>query len=239
MDRVSQSANSPRRSRIARRVGWGIAWLALGIAGIEFLLSVHGKYAHLDSDAYDMFLSRRGWLWVHLAGGALTILLGPLQFLTQWRRAWPRTHRWTGRIYMTGLLIACTGATGLIATSQAPFAIRSAFAATALAWLATALSGLVAIRRGAVRSHQRWMTRNYLVTLAPVIFRIMLRAAVATGLAPTPATIAVLLWLSWVLPLLVDGAVRRIAGTMRSASRRQQPMVAAVPAHLGADAPTA
>ena len=40
-----------------------------------------------------------------------------------------------GPFYMAGMLIACAGATGLIATSSAPFQMRAAFAATALAWL--------------------------------------------------------------------------------------------------------
>ncbi len=224
MDYTSQDAASPARVRLVRRAGWAIVWLALGLISINFLLTVYGKYGHPDPAAYTMFWTRRGWLWTHLAGGALTVVLGPLQFLTRWPRAYPRLHRWTGRIYMIGMLIACTGATGLIATSPAPFEIRSAFAATALAWLTTALIALTAIHRNRVRPHRRWMVRNYLVTLSPITFRILLQAQIAMGLAPSPAMIATLLWLSWMLPLLVYEGGYRIVDLMRAATTQRAPL---------------
>jgi len=143
------------RSRLAWRVGPAILLLAAGMISIDFLVAVYGKYHQLDPAAYTMFWTRRGWLWTHLAGGALVIILGPVQLLTQWPRAYPHLHRWTGRMYMTNMFIACVGAAGLIATSPAPFAIRGAFAATALAWLTTALTGLIAIHGGRVSSHRR------------------------------------------------------------------------------------
>jgi uncharacterized membrane protein len=212
------------RARLAWRVGGAIVLLVLGMISIDFLLTVHGKYHRLDPAAYSMFWTRRGWLWTHLAGGALTILLGPLQFLTQWPRAYPHLHRWTGRAYMAGMLIACVGATGLIATSPAPFAIRAAFAATALAWLTTALTGLIAIRGGRVRLHRRWMVRNYLVTLSPITFRTMIGIPGVMELAPPPAMIPLLLWLSWLLPLLICEAIYRIVD--RVGLRRDSPFKA-------------
>lgn len=217
MDYAIQGAASSTRIRFARRIGWALVWLALGVISVEFLLTVYGKYHHPDPGAYTMFWSRRGWLWTHLTGGALTIVLGPLQFLTRWPRAYPRLHRWMGRIYMVGMLIAYAGATGLIATSPAPFEIRSAFAVTALAWLTTALVALIAIHRGLVWPHRRWMIRNYLVTLSPITFRILLQAQIAMELVPSPAMIATLLWLSWLLPLLIYEGAYRIVDLVRAA----------------------
>lgn len=118
---------------------------------------------------------------------------------------------------MVGMLIACAGATGLIATSPAPFEIRAAFAATALAWLTTALVALIAIQLGRVWPHRRWMIRNYLVTLSPITFRILLNALIAMELAPSPAMIATLLWLSWLLPLLIYEGAYRVIGLARAA----------------------
>ncbi|WP_213603530.1 DUF2306 domain-containing protein [Pseudoxanthomonas japonensis] len=220
MTGIAPRTDASPPSRLALRLAWAGLWLLLAIASAEFLIAAYGKYRHLDSAAYGMFMTRRGWLWLHLAGGLTTVLLGPVQFLTQWRLRQPRLHRLTGRIYLVGMLVAATGATGLIATSPAPFAIRAAFAATALAWLTTALTGLAAILRGAVERHRRWMVRNYAVTLAPIIFRLSLPLAIAGGLAPSPALIATLLWCSWIVPLLACEAVRRLAGLRRSARAR-------------------
>jgi uncharacterized membrane protein len=200
----------PSKGSLARRIGWVVAWLALGLLSVQFLLEVFGKYHDTAAETYAMFLSRRGWLWTHLAGGMITIVLGPLQFLTRWPRVYPRLHRWTGRVYLGGMLIAATGATGLIATSPAPMEIRTAFAATELAWLTTVLVALVAIYRGQVAVHRRWMSRNYLVTLAPISFRMLLPASIAIGLVPSPALIATLLWLSWALPLLLIESIFRL-----------------------------
>lgn len=200
-----------RRRRPTTCVAWALLWLALAAVSAEFVRHVYLKYAALDSPAYAMFLTRRGWLWCHLGGGAVGLLLGALQFATQRWRRWPRLHRWVGRAYFAGMVVAMVGAVGLIATSPAPPAIRVAFAVTALAWLVTGSVGLVAIRRGHVLRHQRWMVRAYLATLAPVVFRVALPSAIGLGLTPSPGLIALLLWASWVVPLSVYGVGRVIA----------------------------
>lgn len=58
------------------------------------------------------------------------------------------------------------------------------------------------------------MIRNYLVTLSPITFRIFLQAQIAMELTLSPAMIAMLLWLSWLLPLLLYGGGYRIADMM-------------------------
>ncbi len=211
MDKAIQ-IDIPPRARGATRGAWALVWLTVIAISAEFLLTVYGKYSHLNSGAYAMFVERHGWLWTHLTGGALTLVLGPLQFLTSWYRTRPRWHRWIGRIYITGLLIGIAGAAGLIGSSPAPFEIRAAFASTALAWTMTALVALVSIRHGLVAKHRRWMIRNYLVTLAPVIFRIMLYTYVGTGHAPLPTAIAMMLCLSWLVPQLLYSGVLRLKG---------------------------
>ncbi|CAG2098240.1 DUF2306 domain-containing protein [Xanthomonas arboricola pv. juglandis] len=220
-------------SRPFARVAWALLWLALAAFAAEFVRHVYLKYAALESPAYAMFLTRRGWLWCHLGGGAVGIALGTLQFATQgWRRqAW--VHRWVGRAYVAGMLAAMLGAAGLIATSPAPMAIRVAFAATEAAWLVVASAGMAAIFRGQVDRHQRWMVRAYLVTLAPVIFRFALYAAVGAGIAPSPDTIAALLWASWAVPLLIHKVGSAIAN---AAHRHMRLSAAAAGAGVGMDA---
>jgi hypothetical protein len=215
-------------SRPFARVAWALLWLALAALASEFVRHVYLKYAALESPAYAMFLTRRGWLWCHLGGGAVGIVLGTLQFATQgWRRhAW--VHRWVGRAYFVGMLVAMLGATGLIATSPAPMAIRVAFAATEAAWLVVASVGLVAILRGQVGQHRRWMVRAYLVTLAPVMFRVVLYAAVGAGVKPSPDTIAALLWASWAVPLLIH-----VVGSAIANAARRHVRLSAAPAGAG------
>ncbi|MET1025392.1 MAG: hypothetical protein ABWX87_13905, partial [Pseudoxanthomonas sp.] len=131
-----------RRGRLGRRVAWSLVWLLAGRVSLDFLLAAYGKYHALDSAAYAMFMTRRGWLWLHLAGGATMRVLQPLQFLSQWRGRALRWHRRAGRVYLAAMPEASVGVGGLIATSPAPPSIRLAFSVTALMWLATALLGL-------------------------------------------------------------------------------------------------
>lgn len=204
-------ARADNRSRRAWRLGSACALLALAVAGIGFLLTVYGRYRQLSPEAYTMFWVRRGWLWTHLTGGALTIVLGLVQFFNRWLQAGPVLHRWLGRLYLAGMAIGCAGAAGLIATSPAPLGIGVAFVGTALAWLTTAAAGVVAIRGGRPWLHRRWMVRNYLVTVAPITFRALIELPGMMTLAPPPTVIATLLWLSWLLPLSVCEAAYRIA----------------------------
>lgn len=196
-------AHAPRSHRAGPMFGAAgvLLWLVLAAVGGSFLHAAYLKYSSLASPAYAMFVTRHGWLWCHLAGGGLGVMLGLVQLLTQrWPRAW-RVHRWSGRAYFAGMLVAMVGAAGLIATSPAPMEIRIAFAATAVAWLVTGGIGLVAILRPDVLAHRRWMVRAYLVTLAPAVFRLALAGAVDHGIAPSPGLIAWMLWASWVVPL--------------------------------------
>ncbi|WP_369944860.1 DUF2306 domain-containing protein [Xanthomonas medicagonis] len=200
-----------QRTKPVTRLAWWLLWLALALFAAEFVHSVYLKYASLQSPAYAMFLTRRGWLWCHLGGGAVGLLLGALQFATQRWRRWPRLHRWVGRVYFAGMAVAMVGAVGLIATSPAPLSIRLAFSVTALVWVVTASIGLRAILRGQLLRHQRWMVRAYLATLAPVLFRLTLPTAIGLGMTPSPGLIALLLWASWVVPLSVYGVGRAVA----------------------------
>lgn len=188
-------------------------WLVVLLCAAEFLLSVHGKYHALDGPAYARFVDRHGWLWLHLAGGAITLVVGALQLVARWWRGRPSLHRRVGYLYFGGMLAASGAAAALIATTPAPLPIRIGFAGTALAWLATALLAMRAIHAGRTQAHRTWMIRNYAVTFAPVLFRLMLPAAIASGLQPDPTLIAGLLWASWLLPLgVVAATATRFAG---------------------------
>lgn len=210
----------PGRGRRMVRFVMVAAWLVAAASSIDFLLSVAGKVHPPSPDAYAMFQDRRGWLFAHLAGGAVTLLLGPVQLTMRSLISSRRVHRWIGRVYLLGMLVACTAAIGLNLTSPAPPAIRAAFAATTTAWVCTAVAGLLAIRRGNERAHRRWMMRNFLVTLAPVLFRVLLGLALGSGPAVTPGVIAGLLWASWMLPLLVHEMLGVISRLLRASARR-------------------
>jgi uncharacterized membrane protein len=200
---------SPSPLRTAVLAG---AWLLAAAIALHFLASAHARYAQPDPAAYGMFWTRRHWLWVHLAGGVLAMVLGSVQFIGGLRRRWPRVHLWIGRTYLLGVCIGLVGAVALIATSPAPVAIRIAFTAIAAAWAGTASTGYRAIRGGDVSRHRRWMIRAYLVTLAPALFRLSLLVPGVMALASPLVMIPTLLWLSWTAPLAAYELARHRRG---------------------------
>ncbi len=200
-----------RRENVVRTLSRVVGWLVVVLVSAEFLLAAYGKYGLLNSPAYGRFVDRHGWLLLHLAGGVVAIVAGPVQLLARWWWERPALHRRVGYLYFGGVLTASAAAAGLIATTPAPLSIKLGFAGTALAWLTTALLAMSAIRRRRVERHRTWMIRNYAVTLAPVLFRLMLPVAIASGLAPGGALISCLLWASWILPLAMVEAFRRRA----------------------------
>src|SRR5690606_572986 len=50
------------------------------------------------------------WVAMHMTGGTLTLLLGPLQFWKYLRTRFVKLHRNLGKIYMLGIALACAAA---------------------------------------------------------------------------------------------------------------------------------
>jgi uncharacterized membrane protein len=104
---------------------------------------------------------------VHIFGATTFCLLGAFQFMPSLRRKRPRWHRTAGRILVPAGLAAALSGMWMAVFSDLP-----AFDNTALIWLrlffgsimVTGLVlGLLAVLRGDIRTHQRWMARAYAV----------------------------------------------------------------------------
>jgi uncharacterized membrane protein len=142
-------------------------------------------------------------IYGHIVGAAVALLLGPFQFSTRLRGARPNVHRWTGRVYL-GFGVLCGGVFGLY---MAQFAYggaiaRAGFATLALCWLYSGARAYLAIRRGAIQKHRKWMVRNFALTFAAVTLRIYLPLSYVTGIDFDIAYPAIA-WLAWVPNLLV------------------------------------
>lgn len=107
-------------------------------------------------------------------------------------------------------------------------------ATTTVAWICTAVAGLLDIGRGNERAHRRWMMRNDLVTLASVLFRALLGLARGSGVAVSPGAIAGLLCASWMLPLLVHETLGALYRLIRArAGRRTRCLIVSPNARQG------
>jgi hypothetical protein len=108
------------------------------------------------------------WLLPHGLFGALVILLAPLQFSDRLRRRFTRTHRISGRLYVTGaFVLAPLGV--YIQYYEERLGLPRSFTVLAVVnavmlVVATALAFLFAYKRR-IAQHRQWMTRSYAIAL--------------------------------------------------------------------------
>lgn len=196
------------------RVGWALLLLGALLAAANALLFA-------TAAAFDSAFAINGGSvqharmfeiaaigYAHTLGGMIAMLIGPFQFLTAVRRRYPAVHRWLGRTYLT--CVAVSGLAGLYLSpgSDARATFGAGFIALALVWLYTGTNAYLAIRRGDVAAHRRWMIRNYALTYAAVTLRIEVPLLILVGGVAPILALNIVAWLCWVPNLLVVEAWR-------------------------------
>ena len=191
---------------LVRRVAGFLVAAFPVVLGARFLVSEAVPYLTDISQAqFGRFWADRAWLLIHVAGGSLALVVGPFQFWSGLRRRSLRIHRWTGRLYVVGVLIG--GAAAFYLASQAASGVTFGISLGALgvAWWTTTAMAFLAIRRGQVSQHREWVIRSYVVTFTFVTFRWLAALGILQSLGREPA--ATLVWLSWSMPLLAAEAI--------------------------------
>ena len=188
-----------------------IALASVGVAGYAILVYGFlplGTAVHPDMRV--VFESNRLGIYAHVFGAAVALLLGPLQFSARLRGRNPSLHRWLGRIYLgIGVLIGGLAGLYMAFLAYGGLPAKSGFAMLAVAWLYTGFRAYTAILRADIATHQRWMMRNFALTLAAVTLRIYLPSSTAAGFDFDLAYPAIA-WLCWVPNLLIaESLIRR------------------------------
>lgn len=140
--------------------------------------------------------------FLHLAGSALALAVGPFQLNSWVRSRFIKVHRWMGRSYVAGVLLGGLAAFALATMAQTGLPAQVGFGLLAVLWLTSTAMAYRHIRARNQPAHRRWMTRSYALTFAAVMLRIYLPLSQAYGIPFEPAyqTIA---WLCWVPNLVV------------------------------------
>ena len=179
-----------------KRVGWVLLLLggvfAAGNAVIFMLMQDFGS-----PDIKHRFFATALAGWAHTMGGAVAALIGPFQLITKIRTTWPQVHVWMGRTYLIAVLAGALGGLYFAPNSTAGTMGSIGFTTLAIFWLYSGAQAYVAIRRGNVQAHRRWMLRNYSLTFAAATLRIQLPLLIIGGLA-FPAAYTMVAWSSWV-----------------------------------------
>ena len=163
------------------------------------------NYLDYSPEAYRHHWALRAWLIPHILGAAPALLLAPLQFSTRLRTQRPRLHRWIGRTYVFGCLVASLAALRLALGSRCAPCVPSLSLLSIVWFTTTALAFWLALR-GAFAQHRQFMIRSYVLMNAFVVIRL-------SDFVPLPLPIedeftrrSVFEWLCWVVPLLATEA---------------------------------
>ena len=146
-----------------------------------------------------------GQYWIdhlHFTLGGLALAIGPFSFRRDLLERKPRLHRTIGLVYLT-CVVASGGAALLMATvSLAGLVAHLGFAVLGCLWLLTSGLGLVAIKRGDILTHRRWMVRSYACCFAAATLRPQLPLLVVVFGGEFEPAFRVVSWSAWVPNLI-------------------------------------
>jgi hypothetical protein len=191
-----------------------VAWRAVNVIVVACLVALGARYlindaipflTDVSSGTFGRYWPRRVWLLTHIAGSGLALLVGPFQFWSGLRRRSMRAHRWSGRLYVVGVLIGGSAAFYLASHAGQGPAFGISLGALGVAWWTTTGMAYVAIRLGQVRQHKDWVLRSYVVTFTFVTTRTLADLGILPSLGRDP--FATLVWLCWSMSLLATEVI--------------------------------
>jgi hypothetical protein len=153
------------------------------------------------------YSGRQGWLFAHLAGGMVALLVGPGQLWLGQKRRRLDVHRRLGFVYMGSIAVSVTGAFYLATHTDLGWVFGAGLMGLAVAWIVTTGLAFAAVVRGQLHQHQEWMIRSYVVTFGFVFFRIFIGIAQATGIGTLQEQLTAASWFCWAAPLLATEAI--------------------------------
>ncbi len=200
-----------------RRSFAGIGWVLLILLVVWFAFAETSQYLHVHPSSYRQYWKVRYWLIGHIAGAAVTLLMGPIGLLAPLRRRYPHVHRWIGRMYVAAVALGAICALYLASHSTGGWMVGVLLGPLSLVWMTSTTLAFIAVRHRQIEAHREWMIRSYVVTFSFVVVRILLETPLLAGV-PFPARLATLGWLSWTIPLFTTEVVlqwKRVWGRAR------------------------
>jgi uncharacterized membrane protein len=197
------------------RTSWRLAvFLALaGAAAILFVALAALPYYLSASYGPPEYAPRRGWLLLHISGGVVAILTGPVQLWLGLGDRGMTWHRRMGIAYMAAVGVGAIGAYYMAFNTDFGWLFGASLATLATAWTTTTAMAYLAIKKSLVEQHKEWMIRSYVLTFAFVLFRVV--QPMLQGFGTITEQLAAAGWLCWTVPLLTTELVLQGRKIMR------------------------
>lgn len=186
------------------------SWITIGI--LSTLVGLYPIIYFLNDRRFGLLTSKsvellNDNLWSiafygHIILGGLALLIGWLQFSNTLRVKKTELHRILGKIYVISVLIS--GICGLFIALNATGGIISilGFFTLGLTWLTTTILGFKAIKKGNIKSHEKFMIFSYAACFAAVTLRVWL-PLLTIAIGEFNSAYRIVAWLCWVPNLIV------------------------------------
>ncbi len=183
---------------------WYAFWFAFVAASLYFLVDSVGDVIAPDLQPGSTLWNRTVWYLGHALIASPILLIAPLQFMPGLRRSRPAVHRWVGRAFLAGCMIAGLLGVYLGSTIQYPGS-RIPLTMLGSLWFLFAAIAWQAARRRDFVNHRRFAIRAFALGGAFVWVRLINRAqGDLLGFIPIEDTQETTKeWLTLVLPILV------------------------------------
>ena len=182
--------------------------IMLGLAmfvGLGFVAGFAFPY-FAGGEALGQYRGKETWIFMHLGGGMIALLVGPGQLWLGHKNRKIEVHRKLGLVYMGAIAVSVTAAFYLATHTALGWVFGAGLMGLAIAWIVTTGMAFVAVRRSLLDQHQEWMIRSYVVTFGFVFFRIFAGIMQATGIGSLQEQLSAASWFCWAAPLLVTEA---------------------------------
>lgn len=193
-------------ARNARNVHpvWYLFWLPFVAASLFFLTDSVGSVVAPDLQPGSTTLNRMIWYVGHAVIAAPILLIAPFQFMPGLRQSRPAVHRWLGRTFLGGCMIAGLLGVYLGSTIQFPGS-RIPLSLLGSLWFFFAAMAWQAARRRDFLNHRRFAIRAFALGGAFVWVRLIDQAqGDLLGFMPIEDTRETTKeWLTLILPILV------------------------------------
>jgi uncharacterized membrane protein len=117
------------------------------------------------------FFENQIWFILHIIGATFSLFLGPIQFWGTIRKKYINYHRFAGKLYIVGSLVAGVSALRLSLINDC-LGCRYSLALLSILFLLTTSLAWYSIKKKNLIAHKQFMTRSYTCALAFVFVRL-------------------------------------------------------------------
>ncbi|MEO7308106.1 MAG: DUF2306 domain-containing protein [Ferruginibacter sp.] len=190
-----------------KKIFWFLFWSFIIGLSLYFYVMTFIEYSkgYIPENFKRGLFDSKIWFIGHITGATASLLLGPIQFWSNFRVKHMKYHRMAGKIFIIGSLIAavCAFRINLMYDCKP---CRVSLGILSVIWFTCTAAAWWAIKRRNIKAHRQFMVRSYTAALAFVFIRIF-------GLLgynrffPFLDTLAERRvtgeWLCWVVPFLI------------------------------------